>query len=233
LNAKIVLARTVYEENVGLVARAMANFGFSELALVKPECNWLSGKAKSRAMHGQGVLLNAKKFGSIGEAVKDCSFAIAFSAKKGAKRNSISIEEIGRRIAESRAKIALVFGSEPSGLENGEIAECDFVAAIPAAEKYPALNLSHAVAIALYSFFKTAKAKKSFPAAKPATKRLLLNAFESELELLSSIDDKKAVLAAFRALVSRSLVSEKEAKAMVAFLKGIGKGKKGFYLEKA
>lgn len=218
MKAKVILARPLYEENIGLAARACANFDCKELALVRPQCNWLSEKAKSRAMHGKSVLLKAKEFGSISQAAKDCSVAVAFSAKKGAKRNSVSLGEISAKLAESNAKIALVFGTEPSGLENEEIAECDFVAAIPSSKKYSSLNLSHAVAITLFTLF-SAKKAKSFPSASPAAKRLLVETFEKRLSALSGIDDKKAVLAAFKALASRSLLSEKEAMALVAFFK--------------
>ena len=227
MKAKIVLVRPVYPENIGLVARAMANFGFEELALVKPECDWKSDKAKSRAMHGKRVLLKAKEFESISEAVEDCSYAIATSAKKGGNRNALAPAEIVKRFGNSRAKIALVFGSEPSGLTNGEIAECDFVASIPACEKYTTLNLSHAVCVMLYALYAKGGKGRAFDDAKPATKRLLLKAFEKDLEMLLSIDDKKAVRAAFRGLVGRSLLSEKEARALVAFLSETRKAMKG------
>ena len=226
MHVKIVLVRPVYEENVGLAARACANFGCRELAFVRPECDWKSEKAKSRAMHGKEILLRAKEFGSISEAVEDCSYAIATSAKKGGKRNAMAPEEIARAFGKSNARIALVFGPEPSGLANEEIAECDFVATIPASEKYPTLNLSHAVCTMLYALFAGRGKGRGFDDAKPAAKRLLLKAFEKDLEMLSSIDDKKAVGAAFRALCSRALLSEKEAKALVAFLSETGKAMK-------
>ncbi len=236
LKVKIVLVRPVYDENVGLTARTMANFGYRELALVGPECDWNSGKAKSRAMHGKSLLLKAKEFDSIKEAVKDCSYAIATSARKGKNRNFLKPVEIAERFGKSNAKIALVFGSEPSGLSNREIAECDFVASIPASAKYPTLNLSHAVCVMLYQLFaesekKAGNGKKAgFKSAKPTTKKILVKIFEKDLSLLSSIDDKKAVLASFKALCSRSLLSEKEAKALIAFLSETEKSlnKKGF-----
>lgn len=219
MKPKIVLVRPVYEENIGLTARAMANFECKDLRLVKPECSWKTGKAKSRAMHGKQVLLKAKRFDSIEEATKDCSYAIATSARKGGSRNAVSAAELSKRFGKSQAKVALVFGPEPSGLTNREIAECDFVASIPASKKYPTLNLSHAVCIMLYQLFSEKKEKaKAFREANPAIKSLLVKAFEKNLEMLASIDDKKTVLASFKALSSRALLSEKEAKAVLAFL---------------
>lgn len=223
MKAKIVLARPVYEENIGLVARAMANFGFKEMALVKPECNWKSGKAKSRAMKGKRILERAKTFNSIKEATGDCSCAVATTAKKGAKRNAVSAEELAKRLGKSTGKAAIVLGPEPSGLTNSEIAECDFIASIPASKEYPTLNLSHAACIILYSLY-SQKRGKPFKEASPATKRLMLQKFEESLGLVRSIDDKKAVKSAFRALCSRTLISEKEARAMAALFSETRKG---------
>jgi len=222
MQAKIVLIRPVYEENLGLVARAVANFGFRELALVKPECGWKSGKAKSRAMHGKQVLEKAKEYNSIEAATKDCAYVIATSAKKGSKRNVLSPSEIAKRFGKSKSKIALVFGPEPSGLTNAEIGECDFLAQIPASPKYVTLNLSHAVCIMLYQLF-LEREKGSSNDAKASTRKQLLDVFEQDLTLLPSINNKKTVLASFKALSSRALLSEKEAKAMIAFLSQAGK----------
>jgi tRNA/rRNA methyltransferase len=223
MKAKIVLVRPVYPENIGLVARAMANFGFGELCLVRPECGWKGEKAKSRAMHGKGVLLRAREFGSIREALKGCTYAIATSAKKGGKRNAMAPEKIAETFDGGNAKIALVFGSEPSGLTNEEMAECDLLCTIPASEEYGTLNLSHSVAIILYAIFSHGKKRAAFESASSATKGLLLKSFEKGLGAMQGIDDKRAVRASFKALCSRALVSEKEAMALVAFLSGAGK----------
>ena len=224
MQVKIVLVKSLYEENLGLVARAMANFGFTELSLVKPECNWLSNKAKSRAMHGKAILQKAKKFKSINEATKDCTYSVAASAKKGRNRNSIPAKEFAKLFAKSKAKIALVFGPEPSGLTNKEIEECDIITTITASPKYPTLNLSHAVCLMLYQLFSAKEKPKSFKEATPATKKQLQNLFEKNLLMLASIDDKKAVKASFKALTSRSLITEKEALSLIAFLSEKRKG---------
>jgi len=216
LKAKIVLVRPKYGENVGLAARACANFGCRELALVRPECDFKSGKAKARAMHGQNVLLKAKIFDSIEEAVKDCSYVVCTSAKARKNRKALGLGEFAERFAGGRGKVGLVFGPEPSGLSAGEIDECDFVVGIEASGKYPTLNLSHAVCVVLYSLFSAGKDKR-FSQAKPASKRKLVELFETSLGKSRGIQDKAMVLASFRALTARSLLSEKEAGALIAF----------------
>ena len=216
--AKIVLVRPLYGENVGLVARAMANFGFKELALVRPECDFKSGKAKSRAMHGKPVLLKAKQFGSLGEAVKGCAYAVATSAKQRKNRPFLELPAFVKRFSGSSSKIALVFGPEPSGLSAAEIDECDFVVSIPASRKYSTLNLSHAVCTMLYSLFSPGKEKgHEFREASPASKKKLLELFEADLKRATRINDRAMVRASFKALLARGLLSEKEAKALTAF----------------
>lgn len=219
---KVVLVRPIYEENLGLTARACANFDCKELCLVKPQCSKKSGKTKSRAMHGIKVLEKAKKFDSIKEATKDCTYTIATTAKKGKTRNNLTLEETKKRFEKSKVKIALVFGSEPSGLTNQEISQCDFVMTIPASKAYPTMNLSHAVCTILYTLFEEKKGK-SFEDTKPATKKKTLALFKKNLEKLQGIDDKKHVYNSFKALLSRSRLSEKEAKAIMAFLSKTGK----------
>jgi len=235
MNAKIVLARPLYEENVGYIARLAANFECKEIALVQPECDWKTGKAKSRAMHGQSVLLKAKKFDSLQKAVGDCTYSIATTAITGSgakiERTAISVQQFAERFAGSRRKIALVFGSEQSGLSNAEIAECDFIVSIEAGKKYKTLNIGHAAAILLHALFAAKQAKKGtpFPEASNSLKNQLGEKFMQTLQCLPGIENRAAVLSSFKALAGRSLLSEKEARALLAFLnetgKEIGKGK--------
>ena len=227
MEAKIVLARPIYAENIGLVARAMANFGFSELALVKPLCDWKSPGAKSRAMHGKGILLGAKEFGCIGEAASDCAHVVATTAKAGGEkigRTAVTARQLAVKFAGSKKKIAIVFGNEPDGLSNTEIAECDFVATIPCKSGYNTLNLSHAAAIFLYELQAAGKEKALFKEAGAGQKKLLLKKLAETLKAMDGIDNKEAVGASFRALLGRSLISEKEACAIAAFLNEARKG---------
>ena len=220
---KIVLVRPHYPENVGLVARAMANFGFKELALVRPECEFKGSLAKSRACHGQSILLKAKQFESLGKALEGCSYAVATSAKARKNRPFLGFPAVAERLGKSHAKAALVFGPEPDGLSAKELDQCDFLARIPASKEYPTLNLSHAACIALFLLFSKKPKKPAFKEAGPESKKKLLELFEKDLEKARGITDKAMVKASFKALLSRSLLSEKEAKALAAFFARKGK----------
>ncbi|MDP2973631.1 MAG: RNA methyltransferase [Candidatus Diapherotrites archaeon] len=232
MNAKIVLVRPLYEENVGYIARLAANFECKEIALVQPKCDWRTGKAKSRAMHGRHLLLKAKKFNNLQAALRDCAYSIATTAITSSggsiKRTAISVQQFAERFAGSRRKIALVFGSEQNGLSNAEIAECDFIVSIDAGKKYKTLNIGHAAAIMLYCLFAAKQAKKGtpFPEASNALKKQLGKKFMQTLQCLPGIENRAAVLSSFKALAGRSLLAEKEAMALLAFLneaqKGIG-----------
>jgi tRNA C32,U32 (ribose-2'-O)-methylase TrmJ len=91
---------------------------------------------------------------------------------------------------------------------------------VPSAKGYRTLNLSHAVAIVLYAIFVSGKAEK-FKSAKPKTKKRLLIKFAGIIEKARSIDNREKVGASAKALVSRALISESEAKAMLALLSEI------------
>ena len=154
-NARVVLVRTHYPGNLGSVARAMCNFGLSQLALVEPFADPKSPEARRLSTHGEPVLESAATFATLDEAVADCRLVLATSANvEGVYRthNYGRPDEILPPMAQALAEgpCALVFGPEPSGLSNAEVARCHGLIRIPTDRRYPSLNLSHAVAICLY-----------------------------------------------------------------------------------
>ena len=134
----------------------MANFDFKNLYLVNP-CE-LNDECYIRAMHAGNILDKAKIFSSFQEAVKNMDYLVATSSiesinDKRHLRNAISIGNFSDKINEINGNIGLVFGREDYGLFNEETALCDIMIKIPTSEKYPSLNLSHAVGIVLYSLY--------------------------------------------------------------------------------
>ncbi len=226
MKLRVILVEPCYAGNVGFVARAMLNFGASGLALVRPKCDFRSAEAMSRAMHAQHLLRKAKRFSILQSALKGADFVVGTTARttpeKKLSRTALSVGEFAAGFAGSKAKIALVFGPEHSGLSNTDIAECDFIVRIPASKRYPSLNLSHAVAVVLYSLF-AAQHLQELKSAKGAVRRQLVNRFAGLAKSCSRVRDKKATVAAFRALVSRAQITEKEANAVMAVLSGLGK----------
>jgi TrmH family RNA methyltransferase len=134
----------------------MANFDFKNLFLVNP-CD-LDDECYIRAMHAGNILDKAKIFSSFQDAVKNMDYLVATSSiesinDKRHLRNAISIRDFSNKINEINGNIGLIFGREDYGLFNEEIALCDVMIKIPTSEKYPSLNLSHAVGIVLYSLY--------------------------------------------------------------------------------
>ncbi len=152
----IILVEPKYGGNVGATARVMMNFGFNKLYLVNP-CK-LDEECYTRAMHANSILENAHIFPTFKDSIKKMDYLVATSSIEHKKdkrhlRNSISIENLAKRIFDIEGKIGLVFGREDYGLYNEEIAACDVMLKIPTSESYLSLNLSHAVSIVLYNLY--------------------------------------------------------------------------------
>jgi tRNA/rRNA methyltransferase len=155
INCRIVLVRPHVAANVGATARVMRNFGLSDLALVAPVADPADREARRLSTHGEDILDRCRVVADMGEAVADCVLVAATSARSGGLYRKQSVgppDEVTPRLAEATATgpVALVFGPEPSGLSNAEIARCHYLIHIPADPAYPALNLAQAVAVCLY-----------------------------------------------------------------------------------
>ena len=154
LKIRVVLVEPLYEGNVGSVARAMKNFGFSDLALVNPP--ELKGQARAFAMHARDLLDKAPAFSSISEAVGDSNLIIAATGNPGERVEehirmpAYSPHEISKLLEGKGGLISILFGREDKGLSNAELKGCDIIMSIPTSLQYSSMNLSHAVAVVLY-----------------------------------------------------------------------------------
>ena len=142
----------------------MANFDFKHLYLVNP-CK-LDDECYARAMHASKILDEAKNFKNFDNATKDMDYLVATSSidsknDKRHLRNAVLLEDFSEKVFDMKGKIGLVFGREDYGLFNEEIAACDIMIRIPSSESYASLNLSHAVALVLYSLFVKKESKRT------------------------------------------------------------------------
>jgi tRNA/rRNA methyltransferase len=154
-NCRVVLMRPRIAANLGATARVMRNMGLCDLVLVAPRADPLDLEARKLSTHGEDILRRARQVPELGDAVADCVLVAATSAKTGGlfRRQSVGPpDEIIPHLAEEmvRFPVALVFGTEATGLTNSEISRCHFLIHIPTNPDYPALNLAQAVAICLY-----------------------------------------------------------------------------------
>lgn len=155
LNARVVLVRSQVAANIGAVARVMRNMGLTELVLVAPVAHPLDPQARQLSTHGEEILHRCRVVSDFGEAVADCVLVVGTSARLGGlfRRQTLGTPaEIMPHVVAGMASgpVALVFGPEPSGLENAEVTRCHYLMHIPTDPSYPALNLAQSVAISLY-----------------------------------------------------------------------------------
>ena len=154
-NCRVVLVRPEVAGNLGATARIMRNMGLSQLLLVDPAADPCDREARRLSTRGEAILDRARVVAELGEAVADCVLVAGTSARTGGlyRKQSLSTpDEILPHLAAActAAPVALVFGPEPTGLSNAEVTRCQFLIHIPTDPTYPALNLSHAVAVSLY-----------------------------------------------------------------------------------
>ena len=146
----IILHRPQGPINIGLVARAVANFSLGELRLVAPE-PWrsLDSWAWRMASGSRHILAAAREFETLREAVADLRYLIGTSARVRASGHpEISLPELRRDVPWERGQpVGFLFGPEDCGLTKEELETCDAIVAIPTAGPLRSLNLSHAVAI--------------------------------------------------------------------------------------
>ena len=159
---RVVLVEPQHPGNIGAVARAMANFGLKDLAMVKG-CD-LADESYARSKSGRPILENSKRFETIEEAIAECDIAIGTSGirPEGDKRWFRAPQDVKKinEIITNRENPALLFGRENHGLYREELALCEATITIPTNSEYPILNLSHAVAIVLYEIKRSEKVKR-------------------------------------------------------------------------
>lgn len=146
--------------NVGSVARLCKNFGISDLRLVSPRCDPLSLEARRMAVHGSGVLEQARQFSTLVDALFDCRRVVATCGR--VEHGDIPLFKSETALdwllqSKGISKSALVFGREDRGLTNKELGRCQRVMTLQTEATYPSLNLSHAVAVVLHELQRLSK----------------------------------------------------------------------------
>ena len=155
----IILVHPQLGENIGMVARAMANFGLAELRLVNPRDGWPSEKAISAASKADHVIEAAKVYPSLEEAVADLEFVYATTARdrygyKEVRSPVVAADDLRTRFRAGQ-KTGILFGRERTGLTNEEIALADELVTFPVNPAFASLNLAQAVLLMSYEWMKS------------------------------------------------------------------------------
>ena len=151
---QVVLVRPESPANIGAVARVVRNTGLGGLRLVAPG-DWRTVECWRTAWGSHEVLEQARTFDDLASAVADAQVAMAFSGKREKGAGWLDVREAAEEVAgRGDETTCLVFGPENSGLTQDELAACGHRVLIPAHHDQPSLNLSHAVMVAAYEFFR-------------------------------------------------------------------------------
>ncbi len=229
-NISIVLVDTKTPANIGSTARCMMNMGLSRLILVNPPDD-RDGEAVKLAAGAQEVLENAMISSSLYEAVADHGLVIATSRHSGRMRKNIrtprEMAEIAIPFLQNN-RVAVVFGNEVNGLENRDIALCNELIAIPSADTFPSLNLSHAVMIVAYEVFVASQTKSEAAAIELAPLQDVedfYRHFQGTLLAIGFLDqeNQERMMFSFRQIFGRARLSVRDVSILRGILTAVGR----------
>jgi tRNA/rRNA methyltransferase len=189
-----VLVRPQLPENIGAAARAMANFGLSDLRLVAPREIHPNAVAVATAANAGPIVLGARTFDTVGAAIADLTLVYATTARERGQAKPVDGPGAAAAQLRTRAaageRVGVLFGPERTGLDNDEVSLADRILTFPVVPAFASLNLSQAVLLVAYEWF-TSAGDAALPFAMPArsppaTKEQLL-AFFAHIE--SALDD--------------------------------------------
>lgn len=187
----IVLVRPQLAVNIGMCARAMANFGLDDLRLVSPREGWPRTGARRKGAYAAAagavhLLESARVFDSLEEAVADLNFVYATTARERGQLKRVAAP--GQAMAEAAAahgagqRRGILFGPERTGLDNREVSLADAIITFPVNPAYASLNLAQAVLLCGYEWFEAAHGGASPPVpphrSGPATREMVVAFFD-------------------------------------------------------
>ncbi len=190
----VILVRPQLAVNIGMCARAMANFGLDDLRLVNPREGWPRSDeyrevAYSAAAGATGLLDAARVFSTVEAALADLHYVYASTARERGQMKAVLSPSVAMSAVTSAEgeRRGILFGPERTGLDNDEVAIADSIITFPSSPAYASLNLSQAVLLCGYEWFKAAHGDAPPPstiprAASPPAQREMLLAFFDYLE---------------------------------------------------
>jgi tRNA/rRNA methyltransferase len=215
----VILAEPEHPGNIGSVCRVMANFGCKQLVLINPKCE-LTQEARNLAKNAQSI------FNSIRVAdwsvLEEFSVVAATTGTIGSDYNLIRTPLTPEQGAEKLVQAkdaAILFGRESSGLRNDELQKADFLITIPTHHSYTSMNLSHAVAIMLYTYY-IQQPTKQFTPMSAAEKRILEEKLHGVLANIpfNTEGKRKTQEKLWKNIFGRAMLTRREAFAALGFL---------------
>jgi tRNA/rRNA methyltransferase len=251
----VILMEPQLADNIGMVARAMANFGLDELRLVAPRDGWPNEKARIAASGANYVIDDGQAHPDLASALGDLNWVAATTARQRDLRKPVltpleAVAEMRGRIARGE-RCGILFGRERNGLETDEVAGCDALVMIPVNSRFASLNLAQSVLLLAYEWMRTSGAATlgrvttyETPQApgldlgdtRPATKQELEGFFqhlEAELDRMGFFNPahrRQTMVRNLRTMFTRMGATEQEVRTLrgivVALAHGKGQGRK-------
>ncbi|EGF90802.1 spoU rRNA Methylase family protein [Asticcacaulis biprosthecium C19] len=235
----VILDRPQLADNIGSVARVMANFGLQELRLVAPRDGWPQDRAWATSSGANWPLDGAKVFATVAEAVADLKTVYATTARN----REVHLPVVTPRqtaveayaAAQGHQKTGLLFGAERAGLETSDIALCHAIVTIPVDPHFHSLNLAQAVNIILYEWrllvMDAPKAAFTQNMDEPADLKFLHGLYghlEDELEAAGFFfppEKKESMLRNLRVVLNRARMTEQEIRTWRGVVTALTKGR--------
>jgi len=231
-NISFILHQPQLSENIGACARAIKNFNFKKLVIIKPKPIFPNDKILATSVGAKDLITSAKVHENLESAVKKVDYVIATSARFRNKNiKHINLEDLKK--IDFNKKIAFLFGSEASGLSNNEISYANYTMQIPTNPDFKSLNLSHSVIIIAHAVasiinlkgVRYAKSKKVILASKKdvqAMTNLCIKKLE-EKHFFKPLEKRPIMLENLRSIFSKMELSEKETRILSSVFASLSK----------
>ena len=231
-NIFFILHQPQLSENIGACARAIKNFKFKKLIIVKPKPIFPNDKILATSVGAKDLIMNAKIHENLESAVKKVDYVIATSARFRNKNiKHINLNDLKK--IDFNKKVTFLFGSEASGLSNNEISYANYTLQIPTNPDFKSLNLSHSVIIIAQTVAsiislkgpKYLKSKKVSLANKKdiqAMTNLCIKKLE-EKRFFRPLEKRPIMLENLRSIFSKMELSEKETRILSSVFASLGK----------
>lgn len=240
ISPAIILSEPQLGENIGACARAMANFGLSDLRLVKPRDGWPNPKAEAMAAGAADLIAAAKVFDSVEDAIGPLQLVYATTARDRSMAKLVltpaEAAERLREASENGIATAVLFGNERAGLTNDEVALADCVITIPTDPGFSSLNLGQAALLIGYEWFKagdaTPPALIDHGVSLPASREELIRLFEhleEELEkggFLYPPGNRPGMIRNLRNILHRAQLTDQEVRTLRGVIVALTQGKR-------
>ena len=231
-NISFILHKPQLSENIGACARAIKNFNFKKLIVVKPKPIFPNDKILATSVGAKDIIINSKVHESIESAIKNVDYVIATSARFRNKNiKHLKLDDLIK--IDFTKKVAFLFGSESSGLSNNEITYANYTMQIPTNPDFKSLNLSHSVIIIAQTVariiklksFKYSKSKKVSLASKKdiqALTNLCINKLDQK-NFFKPLEKKPIMLENLRSIFYKMELSEKETRILSSVFASLAK----------